>query len=101
MCAAGTGLSTLCPRLFSTACTGGIIGTLNYLKTAGAHYHKYSLDVLLRSTVRTQGSGCDFMASLCVCVCVDGRVCTCILSAQGLIDGQYLQTKHPPISQHN
>lgn len=70
-CAAGTLLSTLCPPLFCTACTGGIIGTLNYLKTARAHYHKYSLDVLLRSTVRTRGSGCDFRTSrLCVCACV-------------------------------
>lgn len=27
------------------------------------------------------------------------RVCVCILVAQGLIDGQYLQTKHLPVSQ--
>lgn len=72
MCALGTLLSTLCPFLFRAARTQRIIGTLNYLKTARAYYHKYSLDVLLRSTVRTKGPGCDFMTAcefVSVCVC--------------------------------
>lgn len=92
LCAAGTLLSTLCPPLFCTACSGGIIGTLNNLKTARAHYHKYSLDDLLRSTDRTRDPGSDFKISSvqahgCVCECV----CAFWLPKGLLMDSAYKQ----------
>lgn len=62
-------LSNLCPSLFRTACMGGIIGMLNNLKTVRAHYHKYSLDVLLRSTVRPRALiWLQDILSVCMCV---------------------------------
>lgn len=45
-----------------------------FKKAVRAHYHKYSLDVLLRSTVASQSSGCDSVTlrvSVCAHACVD------------------------------
>lgn len=64
--AAGALLSILRPPLFIAEHSGRIIATFNYSERVGEPCHKYSLDVLLKSTVRTLGFGWD---------CTTWRVC--------------------------